>query len=71
MKLTGFVRILSGKTYFNQGKIREISGNFIPQNLWPSCLSENALGRWSFESKPREDAGGLSREYVLRIPSVS
>ena len=25
-----------------------------------------------FETKfPREDAGGLSREYVLRIPSVS
>ena len=26
---------------------------------------------WSPENDPREDAGGLSREYVLRIPSVS
>ena len=25
----------------------------------------------SWQLNPREDAGGLSREYVLRIPSVS
>ena len=28
--------IWSGKKNLNSGKIREISGNIIPQNLWPS-----------------------------------
>ena len=34
---------------------------------WRSCT----YGRAPYAIDPREDAGGLSREYVLRIPSVS
>ena len=29
------------------------------------------IGSHELRVYPREDAGGLSREYVLRIPSVS
>ena len=38
-----FCTYLVRKTYFNQGKIREISGNFIPQNLWPPCDRKNKM----------------------------
>ena len=46
------MHIWSGKMYFDQGKNREILGNFTPQNLWPPCVLsinnpdfENYLGQ--------------------------
>ena len=32
--------------------------------------SVSSLGSITYEKCPREDARGLSREYILRIPSV-
>ena len=41
------------------GTLRPFSTDNIGRNTSP------------LSKRPREDAGGLSREYVLRIPSVS
>ena len=51
------MHIWSGKTYFNQGKIREISGNFIPQNLWPPCIASSNMCNM--------------KEYVFRLNCMS
>ena len=59
------MHIWSGKTYFVHGKIREISGNFIPQNLWPPwlrfcdffyvcCFHLSHLGHWEIGLNRRE-----------------
>ena len=36
-----------------------------------SCGHDTVFAQSLSNFTPREDAGGLSREYVLRIPSVS
>ena len=38
---------------------------------WVCCLYKEVYLQIFKRVSPREDAGGLSREYVLRIPSVS
>ena len=55
--------------------------DIVPNNIYNNalrqfwkCESETKVDKYYSNHRdkvPREDAGGLSREYVLRIPSVS
>ena len=58
--------------YFNVNFIPCLIALFITQSVHCEYSSVNDINYiYSSIMFPREDAGGLSREYVLRIPSVS
>ena len=53
--------------------LHEVGFEGMIDNKMPSLLKAKVIrsNKLIYFPSPREDAGGLSREYVLRIPSVS